>query len=246
MNNLFDEQKWLEAIKKSDWYFIIVPEIETIRKQLEERGDKNESESVKEQIYGFFEKQLALDNIALGHTGKNQDAARMPIDTVVIHHTANPPGLTPARLSAMELARLYAPYYAAPTYEADSDFKGQPIYSGHFRNSKQIFWPYHWIIRQDGNAERLLLDNEIGWHAGNWDTNCRSVAIVFDNNYADSAPSAIELQAVADIIKTNYGDVPKKNIIGHCEVKPMTVCPSKIFLDHDGQTGWKHDLLALI
>ena len=223
-----------------------MPDLEAIKKQANEQGTDKTFGDYKEQVYGFFEKQLSLNNITLGISGKNQDKDRKPIDTIIIHHTKNSPGLTPERLSAMELVRLYATYYASPTYEADSDFRGQPIYSGHFRNGKQVFWPYHWIVRQDGNVERLLLDNEIGWQAGNWDINCRSVAIVFDHNYIDSAPSTIELQAVANIIKNNYSNVPKSNIFGHCEVKATTVCPSKLFLDHDGQRGWKHGLLDLL
>ncbi len=246
MNKLFDEQKWLKAIKKPDWYFTIVPDLETIIKQATEQGNDKIFDDYKKLIYDFFEKQLALKTIFLATTGKNQDLDRVPIDTVVIHHTKNPPGLTPKRLSAMELVRLYAPYYASPKYANDASFKGQPIYSGHFRNSEQVFWPYHWLIRKDGTTERLLLDNEIGWHAGNWEINCRSVAIVFDNNYLDDKPSEIELRAVASIIKENYKNVLKTNIIGHCEAKPTEICPSKLFLDHNGHRGWKYDLLDLI
>lgn len=37
----------------------------------------------------------------LATSGANQDAERKPIDTIVIHHTANAPGMTRERLSAM-------------------------------------------------------------------------------------------------------------------------------------------------
>ena len=117
----------------------------------------------------------------MGGKNKDFDGDRKDIDTVIIHHTHNKPGITKERLSVMELLRLYAPYFSNPTYEFDKVIKDKPIYSGHFRDNKQVFYPYHWIIRTDGRVERLLLDKEIGWHCGNWDINCRSVAIVFDN-----------------------------------------------------------------
>ena len=156
------------------------------------------------------------------------DASR---STIVIHHTSMKPCLTHERLSGNRAVRLYAPQYAGsgPTYDTHKNILNEPIYSGHFRNGIQIFWPYHWIIRCDGKAERLLEDNEIGWQAGNWDVNCRSVAIVFDNDYEDSEPSEIEFEGVAKLIKEKYPQVSKDKIIGHCEVNIKTTCPSKIF-----------------
>src|SRR5216684_6425187 len=108
---------------------------------------------------------------------------------IVIHHTSNPPGLSPDRLSAIGLVRLYGPYFANPKSERDRWLQGQPIFSGHMRQNKQVFWPYQWIVRREGRAQRLLYDSEIGWHAGDWDVNCRSVAIALDNDYEETMPS---------------------------------------------------------
>jgi N-acetyl-anhydromuramyl-L-alanine amidase AmpD len=124
--------------------------------------------------------------------------------------------------------------------------RGEPIGSGHLRNGKQVFWPYHWIVRKDGRAERLLYDSEIGWHAGNWDINCRSVAIVLDNDYEESLPSRTELFAVASIVTRHYPGVSIGRVLGHQEVNPRTACPSKLFLDAAGRKGWKSELLDLI
>lgn len=238
-----NELKWTELVKKPDWYLVIRPEYEKLKKQAEENG---ENQQLKEEVYEFFEKHLAQGGIALGDKGNNWDSERKPIDTIIIHHTKNSPGITKERLSAMILMRLYASYYAKPTDKEDESIVGKPIYSGHFRNGQQVFYPYHWLVRKEGSLERLLFDNETGWQSGNWEINCRSVAIVLDNNYEESYPSAIELSAIANLIKSQYNSVPKNRIFGHQEVKPNTTCPSKFFLSKDGQKGWKEDLLNLI
>lgn len=239
-----DFQKWGQIIKKPDWYFEIISDAQQASKLKE--TNLQEAKRIKEKIYDFFETNLIQENIVLGTTGKNWDAERKPIDTIVIHHTAMNSGLSLNRLSAVILFRLYASYYANPYNPEDKEIKGQPIYSGHFRNGKQIFWPYHWIVREGGVVERLLHDDEIGWQAGKWDVNCKSVAIVLDNNYEDTVPPTDELDAVAKIIKEHYSYIKKKNIVGHREVNPQTTCPSNLFLSHDDIKGWKENLLERI
>jgi hypothetical protein len=235
---------WEAEIGKPVWYNKIVPDFQKVVTL--KKSDPDEYERVKELVYDFIEKHLVNGNIHLGSSGKNWDIERKPLDTVVIHHTSNLPGIRPSRLSAIELIRLYAPQYAAPKYEADIAIKGQPVYSGHFRGEKQIFYPYQWLVRTDGTAERLLLDEEIGWQAGNWEMNCRSVAICLDGDFEDTDPSKAELAAVADIIHEHYPHVYKERVLGHCEVNIHTTCPSKFFLDTESRKGWKNDLLALV
>jgi hypothetical protein len=199
----------------------------------------------KANLYDFFESQLSRGEIALGRGSGDLDVDRKQIDTIVIHHTGNPPGLSPSRLSAIELVRLYAPYFTNPTVKEDKHLKGQPIYSGHVRNRKQVFWPYHWIVRSDGRSERLLRDEEIGWHAGDWDFNCRSVAIVLDNDYEYRRPSEAEIVAVAQIIIDHYKAVSSPRALGHREINAKTTCPSEFFLENSGR-GWKSELLLLL
>lgn len=231
-----DFDKWDSVIKKPDWYFELVPEFQKLIALHDE--DRQTYESLKEEIYSFFEHALIADDISLGQGGENWDKERKSIDTVVIHHTSNLPGLSETRLSAIELVRLYAPFYFSPYPEENLKIKGKPIWSNHLRNGKQVFWPYHWSVKEDGSCERLLLDEEIGWHAGNWDVNCRSVGLCFDGDFEVTRPSDLMLQAAAKLINENY---PGANVIGHSEVNTKTTCPSTLFLN-----GWKKDLLALI
>ena len=224
-----DFESWAKEFKNPLWYLKLSPIWQKLLQGVQELPEE-EKDRIKNQVADFVEQKLIAGEIALGSEIGSWDTERKPIDTIVIHHTSGNPGLSYNRLSAAELIRLYAPHYAA-------NIKDKPISSGHVRNSKQIFWPYHWIIRTDGKYERLLEDDETGWQSGNWNVNCCSVAIVFDNDYENSTPSDTEIDACREIISKYAGC----QILGHQEVNPKTVCPSNLFL---GENGWKKKLVV--
>jgi hypothetical protein len=234
------EARWQPLLSRPNWYLAVIPEIQTFMKCIRDEPDAVQT-ACKLSLYDFFECHLAAGDFVLGRGMGEADAERLPIDTVVIHHTSNPPGLSAARLSAIELMRLYGPYFANPP-EAYRHLEGRPIFSGHERDGKQVFWPYHWLIRNDGHAERLLSDSEIGWHAGNWDINCRSIAIALDNDYEKGRPSELVLRTVAALIESRYEQVPITRVLGHREVNERTTCPSELFLSGPAGNGWKDDL----
>lgn len=225
------------------WYLTIIPEIHEWTRSFEAQPT-TVREQCKTALYDFFEERLSNSEISLGSAPGYFDRDRKAIDTIVLHHTSNPPGLSQERLSAIELIRLYAPYFLSPESE-DSSLKGKPVFSGHMRDGLQVFWPYHWIVRRNGKVERMLYDREIGWHAGNWDVNSRSIGIALDNDYERTIPSRTELLAIASLVKAKYGAVNKKRIFGHREITNKTICPSEFFLDGP-QDGWKNVLLGLL
>lgn len=239
MATYFDERVWLQELQKPDWYLRLFEDYQRLM-QLADESPSGVAESIKEEVYGFVEERLTQGKIALAEHGPYRDAERKPIDTVVVHHTKNPPGITWQRLSAMHLIRLYAPYYRNPS-KTESLIRGQAIYSHHFRNGQQVFYAYHWLVRMDGHTERLLNDHEIGWQAGDWNTNRRSVALCLDNDFADHAPSEDVLEAVADLMIRHYPQVAGERILGHREVNPKTTCPGNVFL-----SGWKETLLQKV
>jgi len=85
MAKYFDEEKWIKILKKPDWYLELFDDYKNIMKQRDAVDEKTSLE-IKNEFYGFFEKQIASNNIALGQTGLDQDAERKPIDTIIIHH----------------------------------------------------------------------------------------------------------------------------------------------------------------
>lgn len=236
MTQYFDDKKWSEIIKSGDWYLKIFNEWQEILKRSEAQGE-DVLKYTKEEVYQFFEMHLANHDISLGADGPNWDVERKSIDTIIIHHTKIPAGVTWQRLSALQLIRLYVAYYFSPD-EKERYIKGQPIYSHHFRNGEQVFYAYHWLVRMDGSVEKLLNDNEIGWQAGNWEVNCKSVAICLDNDFENSSPSELVISSVAKIIKDKYPQVKLENIFGHREINLKTTCPGNNFLN-----DWKPRLL---
>lgn len=227
MAHHIDTDEWREAFTRPDWYLQLFPYYQKLTAIPE----------AMEEIYTFVEQQLALGTIALGATGLDWDRERKPVDTIVVHHTHCPPGITRERLSAMHLLRLYAANYASPAL-SDYHKQGDPIYSHHFHGGKQVFYAYHFIVRMDGTTERLLLDHEIGWQAGKWEVNRRSVGIVLDNNFENTTPPDTVIDSLAELIRTHYPHVPHERIFGHREVNTKTTCPSEHFLG-----GWKEELL---
>ncbi len=234
---IFNRAEWEKKIENPFWYDDVTQLMEAVT--ILHSHNKVEANKLKDAIYSFFEEKLREGKVSLGTDGKKWNLERKPIDTIVIHHTSNPEGLSKDRLSAIELLRLYAPAYAKRT-------KREPIYSDHIRDGKQVFWPYHWMIRADGTSERLLDDDEIGWQAGNWDINCRSIAICIDDDHQYSVPDKKELKIIADLIRSQYSQVSKDRIFGHCEINPKTTCPSELFLNTAERHGWKEDLLEMM
>lgn len=240
MAKYFDEERWIKALKNPDWYLELFADFKKIMGQ-REKVDEKTSFEIKKELYSFFENQLTTNNIASGLTGPDWDKERKPIDAIIIHHSKNQPGLALTMLNAVHLLKLYASYYANPTYEGEEYIKGQPIYSGHFKDNKQVFYGYHWLLRMDGKFERLLEDKNIGWHAGNWEMNCRSIGICLDNDFTDSSPSDLVISLIVKIIKENYPQIKSQNILGHREVNSKTTCPGNTFL-----TDWKQKIIQLI
>ena len=111
---------------------------------------------------------------------------------------------------------------------------GLPIWSGHFYQGRQTFMAYHYLIRKDGSYEQVLKDHEIGWQAGNWEVNCRSIALCFVDNLEQKTPTPEAVQTAKEII-SRY---PEAQIKGHREINPKTTCPGELFLGPGGWNGW--------
>ncbi len=216
-----------------------VPYFKEAQQKLSE--ESNKADEFRKTIRHFFEKALLEDKVALADHGPNLDEQREPIDTVVIHHTSAEPGYRLSYMNATQLLNVYAPYFMNPTVREERQLKSTAIWSGHFRDGKPSFLIYHWLMRMDGTFERLLDDAQLGWHAGNWDINKRSIGICLDNDYEGRDPTDEILQKLAAHIKKYYPQISKEKIIGHREAREGTICPGANFL-----TIWKAKLLSYL
>lgn len=201
-------------------------------------ADRPDKDRLKEIFYQFFEKKLEKGEIYLSQEGPDFDAWRKPIDMAVIHYTGGKPGITWQELSAIGFLRQYAADFCKYDDVYGVSTKGQPIWSGHFRDRRQVFYAYHFLVRMDGTFERLLDDKYIGWHAGNKDVNFRSVGIVLDGEFVDMEPPGEVIEGIVKLLKENYPKIPHENVKGHREVNPNTVCPGNLFL-----SSWKQKVL---
>jgi hypothetical protein len=219
----FDEQEWDKLAQDPLWYAgQLGREAQELIEYADE--DKEHRSDIKKVVRAYFTDRLERGMIALAETGENEDAERKLVDTVVIHHTSGTASnYTLPYLNATQLLRIYV-----PAYLADGRHHKKPLWSGHFYNGKQVFWGYHWFIFPDGRAERILPDSAIGWHAGNWEVNTRSVGICFAGNFMEQPPNPAMLQACQQIITEHYND-PVMRLIGHKEAPRDTTCPGDTF-----------------
>lgn len=221
MHKAFNENYWRKQLNKPDWYIKLAVEIEEIL--CSDSSDKRISE-FKNKAYALIVEMLKKNEINLALSGPNFDKDRMPIDTIVIHHTVKPVKVV-NMLSAMGLIRQYAmDYLHKKTF--GHDLYGKAIWSNHFRDNKQVFYAYHWLISEDGKATRLLDDSSIAKHAGNWGINRRSIGIALSGNFEVDKPRKAQLACLSKLIEAYYPKVGKNWILYHSEVAD-TLCPGK-------------------
>jgi len=98
----------------------------------------------------------------------------------------------------------------------------------------------HYVVRSvDGEVTQCLLEKDIGWHAGNWSYNERSVGIEHEGYVEDPGQWYTEAMyrssaiLVADIISRTNVSLDRDHIVGHVEIPGAT--------HTDPGTGWDWD-----
>lgn len=239
-----------DLVQSPDWY-MDYGKMQRVRAlglgalQAVKSGSMTEAKhQAKQQQLAIFEQLLAEDAIRVGNHETDElddhDEQREPIDRIMIHHSSRAKGINLGQLNAMHLLGLYLPVYQKGDVKTNEG-KLQPIYSGHFdENGKQVFFGYHWKVEQDGEIKRLLSDEALAWHAGNYAMNRRSIAIVIDDDLSEKDPTPESLDAVAHILSENYRalELSPATILGH-RATFNTICPGNTF-----ENGWKDELLA--
>lgn len=210
-----------------------------INNYLQSDEEKMGEEFVKEkhEFFQFIGDSIAAGEIKLGTSGDNRDEERKEVDSIVIHHTQTSPSRDIRWLNGLQLLTLYVPVFSNPNKNEEY---GKPIWSNHFdENGKMLFIAYHYLVYPNGRVENPLEDKEIGWHAGDWDYNTRSVGIAFVDDLTNKEPTDEALKAAKEIIDKYKAKDPDIEIVGHKEIDPgHTACPGEEF------DNWKDDLLS--
>ena len=236
----FNIEDYRLSMQKDDWYLKILPEIQLYILNTHDKGNNFTTDIEKKE---FIEKRREfimlisefIDEIKNNNDVKNErifDKERKEIDTIVIHHSSMKSDLKIKFLETLHLLNLYVREFV----NESKYYYGKKIFSGHILNEKQTFIAYHYIIYPNGDFIQCLKDEYIGWHCGNWDYNCRSIAICFYADLENSSPTESAIATANQIIK-KYNP---KNLLGHREIKPTTSCPGNKFL---GSDGWKQKLI---
>ena len=226
-------EDYLEIFQKPDWYLELKDMLDEFFWSYDGKEKKSKEWLTKrKEIVKMVEELLKANLIALGSEGKNHDVGRKPVDTIIIHHSSTSPTASLTYINALCLLRLYAKTYSN---EENSEY-GRPLWSNHLKEGRQTFIPYHYIIRRDGTFEKILEDGMMGWHAGNWGMNCKSIAICFLDDLEKNKPTENALKTAAMLIK-KYNP---KQVLGHKEINLNTTCPGKSFSE------WKFALLNLV
>ncbi len=235
MNLGFERNYWESRLHSPDWYIRLEDKLDQLFFPVVH--DNPQLKAFRNQVYELVEELLESKAIPLAEEGPDLDSERRPVDTIVIHHTEEAADMRLGKLSAIGLVRQYARQYLSDNV-LGKHVRGEPMWSGHFRNGEMVFFAYHWLIRANGVAERLLEDRYIGWHAGNWDVNTRSVGIALSGNYENGTPPITQIEATARVIREYYAHVAKSGIVGHREVTEGITCPGADFLEE-----WKEKLI---
>lgn len=234
----FRRAEWESRLTSLDWYIRVEDELRRLFFPVVHHDAQ--LKAFRHKVYELVAELLESKRLPLAERGPDLDRERRPVDSIVIHHTEEEPGIRLSKLSAIGLVRQYAFQYLADDV-LGRHVRGEPVWSGHFRQGEMVFFAYHWLIRPEGTAERLLEDTAIGWHAGNWAVNTSSIGIALSGDYETNTPPYAQIEATARIISEYYPHVDKGCISGHREVTGGVTCPGAYFLH-----GWKQTLLDLV
>jgi hypothetical protein len=187
---------------------------------------------------------LAHKSLRLGSNGYKWDQWRLPVDSIVIHHSSSSPTISVNEISAIHLLNLYVKQFST-----DEDVINQLMYSGHYTPGKEktsenmTFASYHYLIRPNGKILKLNENESFLWHAGNLDINRRSIGIVFAGKFiGKKEPTQKAIEAFKKLRSGQFSHIKDERIFGHKEVIKKeilgeTSCPGDSF------SNWKAKLI---
>jgi len=142
--------------------------------------------------------------------GSNGNMSLKNIDTLVVHHDAV---AIPAAYDTMQRIQSEAAYHV------------------------KVGWKhlaYHYMIDNVGDIYQCVPEKEIGYHAGNYTMNQKSIAVCLHGNFETQNPTAAQKKALREFCEmmfTKRPDLPKLLRTGlkmHKEVRIQpTSCPGR-------------------
>lgn len=134
-----------------------------------------------------------------------------PIDTVIVHHSVTPKSQT---LKA-----------SLTSFNATHKIRLHPL-----PNKLGLHIAYHYVIGGKGDFKQTRGDDEIGFHASNFDVNKRSIGICLVGNFDKETPNPEQLFRLRDLIKEIKAKYYIKEVSGHRKYAHKS-CPGNKFTD---------------
>lgn len=160
-----------------------------------------------------------VDTNKLYQHSNKQNMSR-EINTIVLHHSVTPRDL--------EITKSIKSF--------DNNHK-ERLHSE--KNSLGYHIAYHYVIAGNGDVVQTRADDEIGYHASNWEINKTSIGICLTGNFDEETPSDDQMEVLRELIADYQSKFTIEKIIGHNEVPGVTKsCPGKNF-----STDFSQDLV---
>ena len=222
-------ESWATALNDPLWYIKIKEDLESLI--YPDNLSTPRLKWLRKQLFQTVQDGLKNNRIPLAESNEafNFDNERESINTIVIHHTEGRPTVDLDELNTQGFLLQYTRDFLKGKPMLGQSITDKPIGSGHYKNGRQVFYAYHWMIKPSGEAVRLLDDNNIGWHAGNWDVNKKSIGIALAGNFDNNSPPENQIEGLAKLIRDEYSFIKPQQILGHYEINSRKTCPGLTF-----------------
>ena len=232
-------ESWTTALKDPLWYLIIKEDLELLIYQTDISTPR--LKWLRKQLFHTVQESLKYNRIPLAeeHESFKFDSEREPINTLIIHHTEGRPQVDLDELNTQGFLLQYTQDFLKGRPILGQSITDKPVGSGHYRNERQVFYAYHWIIKPNGEAVRLLEDKNIGWHAGNWEVNKRSMGVTLAGNFDNTPPPENQIEGLTKLIRDEYAFINPQKILGHYEINSRKTCPGITFTN-----SWREKVIG--
>jgi len=131
------------------------------------------------------------------------------INKFVLHHTAGSLNDTAESTSQAHKRRNWgssrSPVYARPS-------------------SLGWYAQYHYFIDKDGKRTQFRKHDEIGWHAGVWSVNQKSIGVCLAGNFEHEVPTEAQLNELSKLMHELEDQYPKVDWLFHRDIKATACC----------------------
>ncbi len=92
------------------------------------------------------------------------------------------------------------------------------------RKSVGLHVAYHYLITPNGKVWKVRDPDDVGYHAGNWSINKRSVAVCVVGDFSKYHPTRAQVRSLDTLVKKMQRERQIKNVIPHSYCRATLCC----------------------